>query len=450
MSVLITLITKHAYGFFSEVVTIATSKQKLRQLFSVPLYSNAIYLMTANVIAAISGFAFWIIAARFYPAEIVGLASAVLAAIGLLANLANLGLGYGLIRFLPNSAGKENNLLNSSFTISILASILISVIFLGGITFWSPALIFLRHEPVLLVAFIVFTIAFTLRMVGGEALIAKRRTGFLLVMGAIFNVLRLPLVILMAGVFHSFGIFGSWSISLWVALLFNFLLFLPRVQAGYRPRLNVSREVKGMLRFSSGNYISNLLRVAPVMILPIMVINILDPESTAYFSITWAVAGTVTMVAESASMSLFAEGSHDEDKLGINIGRSLKMVFLTLVPAVILVLVFADKLLLAFGSSYSESATTLLRILTLSAVPLAINTIYLSIKRVEKKLSILIGITALLAISILALSYILLPGMGITGVGIAWVISQGTVALVIIASFIKRHISSTRFSKGER
>ena len=437
---LIKLLNSRVGGFFGEVVSIATSKQRLKQLFQIPLYSNALYMMVAGTFGALCGLAFWVIAARFYSAEAVGLASAVIAAMGLLASLANLGLGFGLIRFLPHSNEKVSKLLNSSFTISILASLLASLIFLGGLGFWSPALLFLRQEPLLIAAFVVFTIAFTLKSVAGEALIAKRRASFLLAREVIFNLLRLPLVILLAGMFHSFGIFGSWGISVWVALLFNIFLFLPRVQKGYRPSLAISKEVSEMVRFSSGNYLANLLRGAPSLILPIMVINLLGAEHTAYFYIAWMIGGTLTMVAETTSLSLFAESSYDEQKMGLNIRRSLKMILLLLVPAVILVLVLADKLLLAFGGSYSDSGTTLLRILAVSTLPLAINTVYLYIKRVEKKLTILIGVTAFLGVTILTLSYVLLPRMGITGVGIAWLISQGVVALVITVGFVKRRM----------
>ena len=439
---LIKLLNKRAFGFFSDVVSIATSKQKLRQLLHIPLYSNALYLMVANVFSALCGYAFWIIAARFYPTEEVGLASAVIAAMGLLSSLANLGLGYGLIRFLPHSGVKTNSLLNSSFTISIIASLLIALIFLGGLGFWSPALLFLRRDPMLIAAYIIFTIAFTLKWTASEALVAKRRSSFVLVGEIIFNLLRLPLIILMSEVFHSFGIFGSYSISLWVALLFNILLFLPRVQPSYRPRLTIGREINELVHFSSGNYLANLLKGTPGMVLPIMIINILGAESTAYYYIAWLITSALIMVVEATSFSLFAEGSHEEQRLGLNVGRSLKMLFLILVPAVILVWAFADKLLLAFGSSYSESATTLLRILTLSIIPLAINTVYFSIKRVEKKLTILIAATAFLAVATLALSYILLFRMGITGIGIAWLTSQGILALLIVAGFLKRQLTA--------
>ena len=434
-------LNSYAFGFFSDVLSIATSRQKLGQILNVPLYSNALHLMAANVFSALCGYAFWIIAARFYPTDEVGLASAVIAAMGLLSSLANFGLGYGLIRFLPHAGVKANKLINSSFTITIIASLIIAVIFLGGLGFWSPALLFLLRDPALIVAFIIFTIAFTIKWTASEALVAKRRSSFVLAGEIIFNLLRLPLIILMAQAFHSFGIFGSYSISLWVALLFNIFLFLPRVQPGYRPRPTISREINGLLRFSSGNYLANLLKGLSGMVIPIMIINILGAESTAYYYIAWLVTNVLIMIIEAMSFSLFAEGSHEEQKLGLNVGRSLKMLFLILVPAVILVWIFADKILLIFGSSYSGSGTALLRLLTISTIPLAINNVYFSIKRVEKKLKVLVAATAFMAVISLVLSYVLLLRMGITGIGVAWLVSQGILALLIVAVFLKRQLT---------
>ena len=193
-----------------------------------------------------------------------------------------------------------------------------------------------------------------------------------------------------------------------------------------------------MLHFSFANYMGALFWSAPVMVLPIMVVNLLGAELNAYFYIAWSVSSVLTMVPTAASTSLFVEGSHEEDKLRPNVWRSLKMVSIILVPAVILVLAFADKLLLLFGNVYSENATTLLRILTISALPLAVNLVYLGIKRVEKKLKVIVGLSVFSAVATLGLSYLLLPRMGIDGVGIAWLVSQGAIALVIAASW-KKH-----------
>jgi len=434
-------------GFIIEVSNVVTSKERLKQLFRVSLYSNAAFLLIANAVGALLGFVFWIIVTRVYPPEDVGLASAVIAAVGLLAMLSHLGLGMGLIRFLPHSGKNANSMINTTFTIGTLTSVTAAFIFIAGLGFWSPALVFLRQNPIYFVAFVVFSNASTLWMLVGEAFVAERRAGFVLAKDLISSLLRLPLPIVLVAFFHSFGIFASWGISLGVALLLSVFLFLPRAQPGYRPLFAFNRGiVNDMLHFSFANYLSVLFWSAPSMILPIIVINLLGAELQAYSYIAWAMAGVFTMIPEAISTSLFAEGCHDEETLGLNTWRSLKMTFLILVPAVILIAAIADKLLLLFGGSYSENATGLLRILAISAIPVTINVVYLAIKRVEKNLKIIVGLTIFIAIATLALSYVLLPMMGINGAGIAWLITQTAIALVIVAALFKRR-RALRLSK---
>ena len=91
---------KSLYNLLIEAGTIATSKERLRQLFHIPLYSNAIYLIIANAATALLGFFFWIAVTRFYTPEDVGLASATIAAMWLVVSLSRLGLEMGLVRFL--------------------------------------------------------------------------------------------------------------------------------------------------------------------------------------------------------------------------------------------------------------------------------------------------------------------------------------------------------------
>jgi len=444
---LMKLQSSHLYRLLTEVVKIATSREKLKQLFHIPLYSNAVYLMIASAVNALFGFAFWLIVARFYSPTDVGLATAAISGASLLAMLANLGLGYGLIRFLPHSSKNANSLINSCFSLGSLTSVVAGLIFLGGLSFWSPALVFIKQNPIYLTAFLLFTLASTLLSLTGETFVAERRAGFVLATSLVFNSLRLPLVILLEAFFHFFAIFASVTIAVGVALLLSIFFFLPQTQPGYRPFFAVNRKVVNeMLHFSFANYLSVLFWAAPGLVLPIMVVNLLGAELNAYFYIGWAIGGVLSVIPSAASISLFAEGSYEQEKLGINIWRSLKMVLLLLVPVVVLVLAFADKLLLLFGIAYAENATTLVRILAISSLPLAINIVYLAIKRVEKKLKVIVSLTALVTVVTLGLAYLLLSGMGINGAGIAWLVSQAIIASVIMASWLKRRQAAMRAS----
>lgn len=414
-----------------------SSREKLRQRLHIPLYRNALFLIINSTLTGAVGLVFWILAARFYLTEDVGLASATISAIMLLAMLATIGLNYGLIRFLPDSGKDANAMINTCLTISGLASIIMAIIFIAGLGFWSPALLFLRQDPIILVIFVIFTFSYTLYTMLAQTFVAKRRAGFTLAQGAIFNLVRLPLIILFTAYFAAFGIYASWGTGAVLAIGASLFWFLSRVQAGYRPLPIIRvRAVNQMVRFSFANYIAALLWSAPGFILPMMVINLVGAEANAYFYVGWTIASVLSTIPLGTSLSLFTEGSYQEERLGQDTRRSLKLTFGLIIPAIVLILVFGDKILLIFGASYSENATTLLQVLALSLIPLSLNAIYFGVKRVEMKMKSVIGPTAFITVATLVMSWIFLHQMGIMGVGLAWLSSQGVVALGIIISFI--------------
>ncbi len=413
--------------------------KQIVQQFQAPLYKNAFYLIINSTLTGVVGLIFWILAARFYLAEDVGLASATISAIMLLGLLSSLGLDYGLIRFLPDSGKDANIMVNSCLTINGLVSIIVAVIFIAGLGFWSPALLFLRQDPIFLSAFVIFTISYALFTILSRVFIANRRAGFALAQGTIFNLLRLPLVISLATFFATFGIFASWGIGATVAVGIGALWFLARVQAGYRPLPSIRiKVVNQMVRFSFANYISALLWSAPSFILPMVVLNLVSAEANAYFYIAWAIANVLSTIPVATSLSLFAEGSYQEERLARDTIRSLKFTFSLVIPALVLIILLGDKIMLIFGRAYSENATTLLQILALSLLPLSLNAIYFGIKRVQMKMKGVIVLSAFIAVATLVLSWVLLPRIGILGVGWAWLASQGVIALGIIISFILR------------
>lgn len=352
--------------------------------------------------------------------ESVGLASAAISAMALLTLFSTLGLEYGLIRFLPNSGEKANELVNSCFTISGLVSVALSIVFLAGLSIWSPALIFIRQNPVFFIAFLAFTTASTLLALAHQTFVARLRAGFALAQGLIYGLFRFIPLIFLASLFHTFGIFASWGIALGIAVAVGILLFLPRIQADYRPLPTISRRaINDMMHFSFANYSANLFWMIPSLTLPLMVVNLLGAEPTAYFYIGWAIANILFMIPLAASLSLFAEGSHDEQKLAGNVTRSLKLILLLVVPAIIIFFLAGDKILLLFGTAYSENATRLLWVLAVSALPVSVNYIYFSIKRVEVRMKSVVGLSAFIAVATLALSFFLLPRMASSGPGLA-------------------------------
>ncbi|MEK7281491.1 MAG: oligosaccharide flippase family protein, partial [Chloroflexota bacterium] len=339
---------------FKDATSTAMSAEGRQQVLSTPLYANSIYLMATSAATAALGFAFWMVVARLYTAEAVGLGSALLSAAALVSYVASLGLGMGLIRFLTDARGSVAALINSCFTITGFIALILSTIFLAGLPLWSPAMSFVWDNPGFAVAFVIFATASSLYGLLSEVFVALRRTEFLLVQGIFFGLLKLGLVVVLAGLFEAFGIFASWGLAATAMLGLGLLLFLPRLLPAYRPVPTLRRQVSSeMIHFSFANYVGTGLWSAPSWLLPLLVVNMLGSEVNAYFYLSWAMASLLFVIPLSAATSLFAEGSHQKGYLARDAMRSLKLILVLLLPAIAVMVVAGDKLLLLFGREYS-------------------------------------------------------------------------------------------------
>jgi O-antigen/teichoic acid export membrane protein len=198
--------------------------------------------------------------------------------------------------------------------------------------------------------------------------------------------------------------------------------------------------VSEVLHFSLLNYLTDLFWTIPGLVLPIIVVNQSGAENNAYFYIAWTMSGILTMIPTAITTSMFAEGANDEAQLKIHVRRSLKMVAILLIPAVIVVWFLGHIFLHLFGGLYAENSATLLRWLAIASLPLAINLFYFNIKRVQKKVKPVILLTALMAIIDVLASYLLLPRLGINGIGIAWLAGQSVIALIVIMWDMRRWV----------
>jgi O-antigen/teichoic acid export membrane protein len=415
------------------LAAVARSGRNLWQNLKMPLYRNAIYLMMAQALNGAFGLAFWIVAARLYDADDVGLASTAISAILLLTGLAGLGLDYALIRFMSIVGDDSRRLINTSLTISAVTSAAMATVFLAGLHLWSPALLYFRNEPLRAAGFVVFAAMVTVYVTQDGAFIGLRSAGFSLAKGLMFNFGRIALLVPLAALFGAFGLVSAWGVSAAVALAIGAVIFLPRVSRGYRPVPDMSRSViDRIIRYSLTNYVSIILWTCPGYILPLMVANLVNIESAAYFYAAWAIANVLFQVPMAVSFSLFAEGSVDEQQLEQNTRRSLKLSLLIVIPISLLIAISASLILMVFKTEYADTSANLLRLLALSAVPMSVNCMYFVVHRVRMRLRNVVALSGSIALAALALSWFLLPRVGIVGAGIAWLSAQTAAALAVL------------------
>ena len=399
-----------------------------------PLRKNSLFLMATHGVIALFGFFFWRIAEGLYGTGDVEVAVTLVSAVLLLHTLARLGIDIGLIRFLPREEDKAG-MINTSFTMVGIVSAGMAVIFILGIRVWTPALGCIREDPGYALLFIVFTVAVGLvELLRQGVFVAYRKTEWSLAIEVVAG-LRLPLLFAFLSL-GALGIFISWGLAGVTALVAGVLLLMV-IQRTYRPVPKIRGKVVGdMVRFSLGNYVAESFREIPGFVLPIIVVSVFTARAGtgsgtgmgAYFYIAWTMASVVMMISYATGSSLLAEGSAEPAGFRRNATRAVRFMLLLLAPAIVLVFVFGDNVLAWFGAPYSENAFSLLRVLSVSAIPIAVNTVYVTQKRVQRKMWPVVWVYAFVAAFTVGVGYALIDRMELLGIGVAWLAANCVVA----------------------
>jgi O-antigen/teichoic acid export membrane protein len=415
------------------------SKEAIKQHFELPLFKNAYYMIIGTGITSVFGFIFWIIATRLYSTEIIGLVSALVSILSLFAVLSELGLGIGLIRFLPEAGSDGNSLINTCFTISSLFSISLSIIFIFGLPFWGPIYIQLFQEPLMFLSFIVFAVIFSLFPLLSTTFLAKRVTKMIVYMNLISSIWKIGLLIVIAKISPNFyGLFAAIGISTLIGLVCGLYIFLPRIQRYYRPVPVLNIDLFQNIRnYSIVNYFGRLLLQMTPLIFPIMIVNVLGPEMNAFFTISYTFVAIIQVIPSSIFNSLLAESTNENILNKINLRRSVFLTLILLIPITLFIIAFPGQILSLFGREYSDQGAGLLRTLILSVIPWGIIYLFVSVERLKKISYGVIYVTGLAAGLSLGFGYILMVQWGLMGLGIGYLLGQTVVAIIVTILLLK-------------
>jgi O-antigen/teichoic acid export membrane protein len=404
-----------------------------------PLRNNALFFMAAYATNALIGFIFWMLAARLYTVEDIGRATALISAANLLSLFAGLGMGIGVIRFLSEEKNK-NALINTAFTISGATALILSLIFSLGITVWSPALAFIYDNYLLIALFIVFAVFSVIQLLQSFTFVAFGAARYSFYQSLIVGVKVIILIFLVhLGIA---GVFASFTLGPVTAFIITNIIFLPAVYPGYKFIPSFNRAILNTIfRFSFGNYFGECFKSLTGFLAPLIIINLLGAEASAYFYVVWMISGIFFTVSYSINYSLIAATAPQPDQLRKQIVKALKFASLILIPAIIVVYFAGGFILSLFGKEYAQGGLDLLHILIVSSIPVAVNEIYIAVCRIRKQIKPIILIYGFIALFSIGAGYILLKIMGLTGIGVAW-LSAHCIMMIIIFGINLKYIRS--------
>ncbi len=407
-----------------------------RQARHSSLHRNSAWIMLAIIVTSGLGYAYWVAVAHLFPASDVGLATGLVSIMTVTAIAANFGTAPVLVQLLPARTDIED--WSTTLSSSVIAGALVSGTAAGLVLLLLPALshrlAVAQHDPVLAVLFIAGASACTCSMILDYAFIAERRSRSMSSRGALFAIVKIPLVVVPALAFGTGRgttlIFASWVLAYALSCLVGIAIMMPRLRPGFRLRVRgTAAELRRIVRLLAGNHFITLGNYLPIYLLPAIVVVRLSATANAYFYITWMVGGVFFMISSAIGSSLFAEGSNDPTKLSSTALSSARFTATLLVPAMLLMFAVGGWILRLFGPAYSQNGTHLLWVLTLAAIPDAITNLYVPVLRVRHRLRAAGSLTMCMAIATVAGAWIVAPSLKLVGIGVIWLTGQAAGSL---------------------
>jgi O-antigen/teichoic acid export membrane protein len=381
--------------------------------------------MLSSLLSATAGFFFWIVAAALFQPHDIGLATVVISSITLIVVFSRAGQDWSIIRFFPEM--NKSAILGTSVVVTTILALAFGGVFVLLADVLSPSLQIIR-QPLSAISFLAIVVTWSILMTLTTAFVANRRADYQFLQG-IAMASRIPLLLLMT-MLGALGIVGAFGIGYGLTLLLSIVLLSRlRIKLEFALDLNYLRQ---SFNYSATNFIVNLFMQVPPLMIPVLVLQRLGPESVAFFYISYTVASILYVIPNAISTSMLVEGSHGEAMKGI-VRKSLELEYAILIPASFLIYLKGGAILSLFGTEYSSEGLELLRMMTVASLLIACQYTYFSIKRIQKKMKQVVLITGLVFSLTIVFSYFFISSVGITGVGYAWLLANSAGAASILA-----------------
>jgi ubiquinone/menaquinone biosynthesis C-methylase UbiE/O-antigen/teichoic acid export membrane protein len=404
------------------------------------MVSNAGSIVGTAAITSIAGFAYWLMAARFFSAPSVGLASAVISAMLLLGTVSVFGFGTLLIGEFSRYKDEEGSLIATGSLVAGSSGALLGLLF--GLI--APH-VSRSFEPLEGNYGGVFLFAIGVALTGVSLVFDTAVIGLFLgrlqlLRNGLFAALKLAALLAAVALLPNRNwetICGTWVLASFLSFAWPLPMLLLTTRAGaesVRPNIGMLR---GKAWAALGHHSLNLALQAPALLLPLVVTIALSTTKNAAFYIAWNIAWFAFVGPTALTTALFAVGVTSPGTLRRDTGISLRLGLLGGAIAMVVLIVFANPILSPFGPAYSSQAVDTLRILSLAVVPLTIKSHYVALSRIRQRQATAARLMAgavLLEIGF-AVAGALLGGLA--GLSAGWVLAVCIEAVIAMPAVLK-------------
>jgi O-antigen/teichoic acid export membrane protein len=408
------------------------------------LIQNAVALMLSSGGTAVFGLVFWAAAAHLAKAEDIGLASAEIVAVTLIANLSQLSYTTIFDRFLPVTGNQTRRFVTRAYTMCALVGFIVAVVYVyaGFGRRFIPSSLGWRA------LFVVAVVLWTIFVLQDSVLTGLRSTRWVPVENILCALAKLALLPAFLVFTARQGIFLAWAAPVVVAIgVVNWYLFRKRIP-NHEATTSSSENLPSRREFVSlafGQYAISLLSTLSTGLVVLIVIERLGPVAEAHYYVPAMISSGVGVLLWNLVTSFLVEASSDPKELRQHANITIRAAIIVLIPSISIGVAFAPEFLRIFGASYAATGTTLLRMLLLSLPGTAVSAFYYSLAWLDRRVWFLAGRSLVGNAIYFAVIFTLIGHFGILSVGIASLVWSGLQVIFFLPISIRRYqaIAST-------
>jgi len=395
--------------------------------YELPRFWNSIALILGRMASSGLGFLTWIVTARLYAADQVGIASGVVAAMMLCVQLALVGINSAFINKYPHYIRNPARLVNTSLNILVVSSLTGAGLFVLLASSFFKELNIVAESLSFILLFLGITLFGTLNVLMDHVSITIRRNDQVFLRNVLFGIVTIGAVWILPslnGSWDSKSIITAWNLAGISACTLGYLQLRKSVpDYGYRLEVDAAMG-KGLIRMGFPNFLLTISERTPNWVLPIIVTELLSPTQNAHWYTVWMIAWVVFIVPISIGQNLFAEVSRKPDQLTNAVRHGLRTSLILGSLAAAFVILLPQLLLSLLGKTYVLAGTLPLRILVLAVFPVSFIQAYYEICRGTQRLGEAIAtgfISGTVGIGLAAVAGI---HYGLPGMASAWLVIQ--------------------------
>lgn len=398
------------------------------------LLGSAAALASTTVLTSGLGFLYWIVAARAFDADSVGISSTAISAMNLIAPLAILGFGTLLVTELPLMSGDRARVVAAAAAVSALVAAVTAVLCALVLPNSFIGLRGVGVDPAITALFAAAAATQAVGLLLDSALLSMVGGVYQLGRNAIQAVVKLALLAMFAftatSSSGSLAIFASWFLANVISIVAAVILLMRAYRLSISGIIPSTRALRGLHFAAARHHLLNITLMVPFFAMPIVTNVTLGPETAGRFYIVWSAAGLLFYLPLALSTALFASGARGSRTFLGEFRFTLRASLLICAAANLALLALGGVVLNWVGAGFADQGRVALSIIALGGFGLVIKDHHVAWARVNNTVGREGLIIAALTAVELAGGVIGAHRGGITGLSIGWALAVGFAALV--------------------